>query len=346
MFGQVDALLMGSSALLRNQRVVLVTSIRGAKRRSSAFVQYMLRQKLNCTVFCEVTAEPSMLGVAACEKLAKHTGANVLVALGGSSIMDVGKLACFKAEMDHFLAIPTVPCAGSENNTSANLFNFEQEQEICFPKLALASHSCYVDSKLAVDDKIAGNIDVLAFMNTLTCGVDTANESFVEPGAVAMQSLLSSIAGKALFTPAERKLFFDCSLALKDNAAGNDKSFGFALTNAICREIPLPRTLVRGALFYPSFAVQTHVTGNAKLMQALTNTQTPDQAMRVAEQITKRAGMERGIVGLLPQFFPPEQAGKLIPTLVDLFKHTATEHQNKHGGELFVEEMLFGVVEN
>ncbi|KAH9259100.1 hypothetical protein BASA81_002720 [Batrachochytrium salamandrivorans] len=346
MFGAVESLLL-TKAQLRGQRVVLVTSVKGAGRRSSKLVQYLLRQKLNCQVFCEVITEPGMGSVQSCEKLAKHVGANVLIGLGGSSVMDVGKLACSRAEMDYFMAIPTIPCAGGENHLSANLFDFDKETEITLSNLPIPSHSCLVDCKLGWEDNISSQTDRIALLNCLSVGVDEedrlmGNDEFANCAAQSIHAArMLPPTGK--FTVEDRQQFFRTSLSLSSQLTNPSLSFGFALTNAICREIPLPRTLVRAALFYPTVAVQVHVRGNASKMQHLTNASDSNQALERVGELTKLAGLERGVVGLLPNFFTTEHAGKLIPQLVDLFKHTAVEHQRKHDGELLAEEMLFGM---
>lgn len=344
MFGAVESLLL-ASAQLRGQKVVLVTSAKGANRRSSKFVQYLLRQKLNCQVFCEVITEPGMGSVQSCEKLAKHVGANVLIGLGGSSVMDVGKLACSRAEMDHFMAIPTIPCAGAENHLLANLFDFDKETELAFPDLPIPSHSCVVDGKLGWEDHIPSQIDRIALLNCLSVGVDDEDLLTGEFANCAAQSIHTAraLSPTGRFTVDDREQFFRTSLSLSSTSSRPSTSFGFALTNALCCEVPLPRTLVRAALFYPTVAVQVHVRGNAPAMQHITNAIDPSQALERAGELTKLAGLERGVIGLLPSLFSAEHTGKLVPQLVDVFKHTAAEHQRKHGGELLAEEMLFGM---
>jgi alcohol dehydrogenase class IV len=91
MFGELSSLLLApsSAALLRNQNVVLLTSAKGAKRRSHDFTLFLLRQKLHCTAFAELALEPSIVASANCERILRRTKANVLVALGGAYLCDV-----------------------------------------------------------------------------------------------------------------------------------------------------------------------------------------------------------------------------------------------------------------
>jgi alcohol dehydrogenase class IV len=114
-FGEGAATRIGEKAkTLGAKRVVIVTSQGMLKREALKQVINSLKEhKLSFSIFSEVNPEPSIEKVSECIALAEGTESELLVGLGGGSVMDVAKKAATDLKLPKIM-IPTTAGTGSE----------------------------------------------------------------------------------------------------------------------------------------------------------------------------------------------------------------------------------------
>jgi len=114
-FGSGSTVQVGSEAKrLGGQRVLIVTS-RGMTQRQ-VLVQAMdslQKQGLVCDVFSAVEPEPSLENAVDCAALACNRDCDVILGVGGGSVMDVAKKAAVEAGLPRVM-MPTTAGSGSE----------------------------------------------------------------------------------------------------------------------------------------------------------------------------------------------------------------------------------------
>lgn len=115
MFGRGTIELIGEEAKrLGGRRVLIVTSPGMVQRpHLKQAADSLIKHKMRFDVFSEVTPEPPIEDVYRCFAVARKKGADLLIGLGGGSVMDVAKKAAADLSLPRIM-VPTTAGTGSE----------------------------------------------------------------------------------------------------------------------------------------------------------------------------------------------------------------------------------------
>ena len=293
MFGSISYLLT-SGIMHPGQRILLVTSLEGSKRRSAAFIRHLLQAKLNCAVYNHIANEPSLINVENGLTMLNRTKCNTVVAVGGCTPIDVAKKISETGAS--LITIPTIPCGGMEKSKIYELFDWETE-EIITSQLENDFISI-VDSQLALDDKIDRKTDLIAFISTLSFLLNQAPES--NESLVINDALEACEMG--LKAAEQRDKLFQASLLI-DRSRGD--SLNSSITKTICSKIALPRNLIQAFFFLPciKLSLQTDPEVN-KLLQSIP---LYSRNERIFEDLVLASKIPSSLYDLLKNFVRDEQ---------------------------------------
>lgn len=296
---------LGDKLHLARQRIVLVTSANGSKRRSTGFVQHLLRTKLNCNVLTATVTEPSVSGCRDAIELVKRTQANTVIGLGGAAALDVAKFVAYGNE-SQIITIPCVPCGGKEFLGNAELFDWDAEERIVMVNDNYVP-ACLLDPQLALDDKIDVKTDCRAFVAGLSI-VWNQPDDMLNNNANLVHDLKNAFQvaesqeypASTQFSPSAREGLFRPGIFTKNEQIARETSFDFMLSNIITSRVPLPRSLVRDALLVPCARARCKASPQfSAFLQSITSSSSDEHAIsRLSALVEKTGVLKKGLNSL------------------------------------------------
>jgi len=323
----VQSTLPSLERFIGGQRLLLITSVNGAKRRSAGLVQHVLRTRLNCNVQTAVITEASVSGARDAIDLARRTQASAVVGLGGSAVLDLAKFVAYESggSKTHIVTIPCVPSGGKELFGHAELFDWDKEERVVMVN-DKPSLSCLLDPQLALDDRISAETDCRAFASSLALFLNQPDTELVKNQALldAIQKAIEEVvspntASKAQFSVDSRRALFRPGDFGVGEQVTRECSLDIVVANTITAKVAIPRSLVRNSLLYSSTAARCRSSEEfSRIVQHMAATSKTEAALGVLSKVLQRAGTPKnGLSGLLTQFLDAKAVEVLYGHIVD-----------------------------
>jgi alcohol dehydrogenase class IV len=311
--------------LVEKQRILFITSLHGGKRRSTGYVQHLLRTKLNCSnVQSVVINEPSIVACQDAISICKRTATSTIIGLGGCTVADASKYIATKVDKEtNVLCIPAIPCAGKEVHVESELFDWETEERICFES-PLPIH-CIIDPNLALEDKIGVHVDLRAFITGLITYSNQTDDDLLK-SSEAIQSMKHAMTTCLAVKPdqkylhvKQRELLMNSSKFVSGEAILAEMSLEVALANIIGSRVALPRSLLRCSLFHSCATTRsTTSTAYAEFLRTITSTSSTEQALSTISHLMRVIGIpERGLQGVISSLLDSKAQDSLNESIAD-----------------------------
>ena len=334
-----------SKDLLGQQRVLLVTSSLGAKRRSCAYVQHVLRTQFNCLVQLAVVNEPSIEACADAMALSKRTQSSVVVGLGGSTVLDAAKFIGYGISSEiPIVMIPCVPAGGKEFSAVSELFDWQNEERIVVSGARTRVHTVTHPHIFGLEDKVDARTDCRAFTASLSIFFNQSdsqllssavnnNRQFIQSISEAMNVLLKTTgSGNKSFTEKDREVLFRPDSFVPDSSIADEFSLDVVIANLIAAKVAIPRSLLRCALLYPCAhkrCLESLPFGT--FLQQVTSSSTNEQALSKLAKLLKLTDIpQSGLFGLMATFLDQKATEVFSEHVMEWIEEASTLPQYSH----------------
>ncbi len=231
-FGQGSITKVGEeSTKLNGKRVLIVTSKGMLKRESLKQVTVCLQEhQLSFEIFSDVDPEPSIENVYDCITFAKEKGCNLVIGLGGGSVLDVAKKIAADLGLPKIMA-PTTAGTGSEV-THESVLKVDGRKR-AFVAENLVPDMAIIDPEFTFsmppELAVATGIDALA--HAIECYESKKSNPLVKTLALESFKLLKENIGKAVKGNKEAKVNMSFGSLIAGIAFGNSgTTLGHALS--------------------------------------------------------------------------------------------------------------------
>jgi len=251
------------------RKALVVTSHRGAERQSTLFVHHQLQVAgLRPFRFAPraVAGEPSSSSADEGAQLLRRVGADIIVALGGSAVLDLGKAMAHLTSRP-LVAVPTVPCGGAETRSHARLFDWDANAVIDLDnvKPRHVVHDDALSTMDAVDWPTVASTTAFTVFHAALCananpqwGASPEVRNWVNAATRALSSK-----NKAEALAAGMALSRDLGLQPWSETLHE------ALASAVASRVPLARSLVFNTLFEPCLEMRVQTDAAAEERMAV-----------------------------------------------------------------------------
>ena len=316
----VNALSSLSQALSK-QRILLLTSSQGSKRRSAAYASHVLRNQLGSNVQTATVSEPSISALKDGLDILKRTQCSTIIGLGGSMVLDSAKfMAGIQEDKDiRLVLIPTIPAGGKEVHNVGELFDWEKEERTVL-ELPSSVFATIVDPELALEDKITKETDYSAFLYSLALILNHSddylqkNEELLRHVREAIKTLLDvSPTAKSLPKKVRESMFSPQLMLTTGSNVVEEHGLDAILANIINPRVALPRTAFRAGILIP--CVQERMKQSKefeKAMIIMTGCANSDEAIKLLLNIQSRSSLQGGVRQLLRKRMDEKSIDALI----------------------------------
>jgi alcohol dehydrogenase class IV len=244
-FGSGTRRQIGEVAAAYGTRTLIVTGRSDvSRRRAEELVQHLQEAGLSATVFAQVEPEPSLPTVEAGRQALRDHAADVVIAVGGGSAMDVGKaigaLGCREETVGHFfatgaaingfglpvIAMPTTSGTGAEVTPNSVFTDPATRHKASIRGAALMPRAAIVDPELTLE---------LPREQTAFSGLDAltqAIESYTSTGANVVSDMLAQEATARIAGSLRRACEVGTDLPAREDMALGSLLAGLALASA------------------------------------------------------------------------------------------------------------------
>ena len=231
-FGQGSITKVGEeSTKLNGERILIVTSKGMLKREALKQVTVCLQEcQLSFDIFPSVAPDPPIENVYDCITFAKVKGSNLVIGLGGGSVLDVAKKVAADLGLPKIMA-PTTIGTGSEV-THETVFKVDGKKKV-FVDQSLVADVAIVDPDLAktMSLRLTASSGIDALAHALECYESKGSNPISKTLALGAYNLLKENIGEAMGRNKEARVNMSLGSLMAGMAFGNSgTTLGHALS--------------------------------------------------------------------------------------------------------------------
>lgn len=230
-FGEGSVTRIGEEAERLNVQKVLIVTSSGMLPRESMkqVINSLQNQKLGFEIFSEVSPEPPLEDVHNCITRIKDTGSDLIIGLGGGSVIDVAKKAAADSGLCKIM-VPTTAGTGSEV-TRESVLKVDGRKK-AFVEEKLTPNVAIVDPDLTktMPPRLTASSGIDALAHAVECYESKKSNPLVRSVALGAFNLLKENIRQAIEGDREARLNMSLGSLMAGIAFGNA---GTALTHAL-----------------------------------------------------------------------------------------------------------------